>query len=227
MPTIVELLSETDKDKIEKSQLFREKAKLSFFEQTLFNNFMKNYDKTKNIVSISDFMQEFFRAFKFEKGKGMLAKLAEYGEFYQLDSEGNRKGVNQELIDQAMNQTISLKKFANSASFLEQHLSENQLGKQMIPVIIQKFIEKIDTAFGQHTGEIHPSKKERWKEIKQYYADGKIQKSLSELLADTNALFDTYRANTTDDEPSPVLWEKIYPTISISTKEIIDELHKK
>ena len=191
MPLIEDLLKQTDKGKIEYAQLMREKAKLSLFEQKLFENFMQNYSKTKDIVSISDFMQEFFRAFKFEKGKGMLAKLNEYGEFNQLDSEGNRIGVNRDLVNQVMNHTTSLKKFSDSANFWEQNLSKNELGKQMIPVIIQKFIEKIDSYIYSTDPRItiHKVTKEDREKTKQNYQNPKIKKSLSEFLAATNVLF--------------------------------------
>lgn len=48
----------------------------------LLHNFGNNYTKK---VSIEEFMQDFFDSVKFRDGKGILAKLDDYGKFNELD----------------------------------------------------------------------------------------------------------------------------------------------
>jgi len=171
-------LSEQDKAK-----LLQSTAVMDSLTRRHFQNFLKQY--TKN-VSIDELMQDFFQSLKFENGKGILAKLSDYGEFDELDDKGDRVGVNRELVEQVKNHTISLKALSENAGFWQNNLNNNNaLGKPMIMAMIQQFTEKLES---QLSGRIATETRQRWEEIKKHYTDKKAV-SLYDFIADVNSLF--------------------------------------
>jgi hypothetical protein len=160
----------------------------------------------------------------FKQKKGMLAVLNEKG------------NIERSSVDEHQ---ISLKHFANSFGFFQEHLEKNKLGKQIIPLLIQRFVTAIDEQLAQYSSEVLESPdaefRKNWDEIRQEWEKSKddLQRkkgklTLTEFGRYVGKLFSGQsnpKAPLGNLDIAPKLGE-IYHKVQFSVKDILQELEQ-
>ncbi|MDR2415511.1 MAG: hypothetical protein LBD75_02630 [Candidatus Peribacteria bacterium] len=140
---------------------------------------------------------------------------------FTLNEQGN---INRQSVEEHQ---ISLKDFSTSFRFFQEYLSKNDLGKQIIPIMIQKFIQAIDQQLVQHAGEIPEEITQEWTKSKDDI-ERKRKITLTEFGGYVEKLFSGRlhkKAPLDNLEIAPILG-KIYKQVSFPLKEITQELEQ-